>query len=248
MPTKENPSDLGTRGVSPEKLSSLWFNGPIWLKQKEKWPDQLGIAETLHASCESINVKENMYMVTEKMKEHVFKELWNKHTFWKILRISSFIKRFIHNCRNKEKLVGTIKAEEIMEAELANIKLLQEADVLKSDMELKQDEKQIWRCHGRVSGYNPIYIPKGFQLTQRIIEHHHEKTLHGGVGDTMGSVREKFWIPNLRVAVKKVIRGCNLCKRYRVKPLLPPTRAMLPHFRTNDIEPFAVTVSILPVH
>ena len=57
----------------------------------------------------------------------------------------------------------------------------------------------------------------------------------------MGSVREKFWIPNLRVAVKKVIRGCNLCKRYRVKPLLPPKRAMLPSFRTNDIEPFAVT-------
>ena len=77
VPKKENPSDLGTRGVSPEKLSSLWFNGPIWLKQKGKWPDQLGIAETLHASCESINVKENIYMVTEKMKEHVFKELWN---------------------------------------------------------------------------------------------------------------------------------------------------------------------------
>ena len=35
VPTKENPSDLGTRGVSPEKLSSLWFNGSTWLKHKE---------------------------------------------------------------------------------------------------------------------------------------------------------------------------------------------------------------------
>nr|XP_047129480.1 uncharacterized protein LOC124809432 [Hydra vulgaris] len=40
VPTKENPSDLGTRGVSPEKLSSLWFNGPIWLSYKENWPNQ----------------------------------------------------------------------------------------------------------------------------------------------------------------------------------------------------------------
>ena len=108
-------------------------------------------------------------------------------------------------------------------------------------MELKQDENQLWRCHGRISGYNPIFVLKGFQLTLRIIEHHHKKTLHGGVGDTMGSIRERFWIPNLRVALKKVIRGCNLCKRYRVKPLLPPTRAMLPHFRTEDVEPFTVT-------
>ncbi|XP_065642900.1 uncharacterized protein LOC136074502 [Hydra vulgaris] len=129
----------------------------------------------------------------------------------------------------------------MIEAELANIKLLQEVVVLKSDVELKQDENQLWRCHGRISGYNPIFVPKAFQLTLQIIEHHQKKTLHGGVGDIMGSIRERFWIPNLRVAVKKVIRGCNLCKRYRVKPLLPPTRAMLPHFRTEDVEPFTVT-------
>ncbi|XP_065664579.1 uncharacterized protein LOC136086222 [Hydra vulgaris] len=129
----------------------------------------------------------------------------------------------------------------MIEADLANIKPLQEVVVLKSDVELKQNENQLWRCHGRISGYNPIFVPKGFQLALRIIEYHHKKTLHEGVGDTMGSIREKFWIPNLRVAVKKVIRGCNFCKRYRVKPLLPPTRAMLPHFRTEDVEPSTVT-------
>ena len=228
--------------MSPEKLSSLWFKGPTWLKHKENWPTQPEIVETPYASCESIGVKENVGMVTEEIKGRpILEELWSKHKYWKILRISSFIKRFIYNCRNKEKIVGPIKTEEMMEAELANIKLLQEVVVLKSDVELKQDENQLWRCHGRISGYNPIFLPKGFQLTLRIIEHHHKKTLHGGVGDTMGSIRERFWIPNLRDAVRKVIRGCNLCKRYRVKPLLPPTRAMLPHFRTEDVEPFTVT-------
>ena len=236
VPTKENPNNLGTSGVSPEKLSSFWFNGPTWLEHKENWPTQPEIVETPYASCESIGVKENVGMVTEEIKGRpILEELWSKHKYWKILRISSFIKRFIYNCRNKEKIVGPIKTEEMIEAELANIKLLQEVVVLKSDVELKQDENQLWRCHGRISGYNPIFVPKGFQLTLRIIEHHHKKTLYGGVEDTMGSIRERFWIPNLRVAVKKVIRGCNLCKRYRVKPLLPPTRAMLPHFRTEDV-------------
>ena len=122
----------------------------------------------------------------------------------------------------------------MIEAELANIKLLQEVVVLKSDVELKQDENQLWRCHGRISGYNPTFVPKGFQLSLRIIEHHHKKTLHRGVGDTNGSIRERFWILNLIVAVKKLIRGCNLYKIYRVKPLLP-------HFRNEDVEPFTVT-------
>ncbi|XP_065668049.1 uncharacterized protein LOC136088288 [Hydra vulgaris] len=242
VPTKENPSDLGTRGVSPEKLTSLWFNGPIWLKHKENWPIQPEIFETPNALCETIHLRENVSMATEEIKGlHIFKEILSKHKYWKIIRISSFIKKFIYNCRNEEKITGPLNAEEMIEAELVNLKLLQEAVAIKSNVELKQDEKQLWRCHGKVSGYNPIFVPKGFQLTLKIIEYHHAKTLHGGVGDTMSSIRERFWIPNLRVAVKKVIRECNLCKRYRVKPLLPPTRAMLPRFRTENIEPFTVT-------
>ena len=52
-----------------------------------------------------------------------------------------------------------------------------------------------------------------FKLTLRIVEHHHTNMLHGGVGDTMGSIRERFWISNLIVAVKMFICGCNLCNR-----------------------------------
>ncbi|XP_047137799.1 uncharacterized protein LOC124814303 [Hydra vulgaris] len=126
----------------------------------------------------------------------------------------------------------------MIEAETVNIKHLQGPAVLKANVKLKQDEKKNWRSHERVTEYNPIFIPKVFLLTLRIIEHHHTKTLHGGVGDTMGSIRERFWIPNFRVSVKKVIRGCSLCKRYRVKPLLSPTKAS---FRTDNVELFAVS-------
>ncbi|XP_047122977.1 uncharacterized protein LOC124806269 [Hydra vulgaris] len=243
VPTKENPGDLGTRGVSPEKFSSFWFNGPIWLSYKENWPNQSEIFDKSYGTlCESIALKENVWMVTEEIKENrTFKELWNKYNYWKILRISSFMKWFIYNCRNKEKIVGPIKMEEMIEAETVNIKHLQRSVELKANVELKQDEKNLWRCHGRVTGYSSILIPKGFLLTLRIIEHHHTKTLHGGVGDTMGSIRERFLIPSLRMAVKKVIRSCNLCKGYRVKALLPPTKEMLPHFRTDNVELFAVS-------
>ena len=74
-----------------------------------------------------------------------------------------------------------------------------------------------------------------------IINHHHKKTLHGEVSSTISNVREKFWIPRLRVLVKKVVHRCNLCKRYRVKPLSSPKKAKLPSYRTKKVEHFAVT-------
>ena len=37
---KENPSDLLSRGVSANMLenSSLWWEGPSWLKERNSWP------------------------------------------------------------------------------------------------------------------------------------------------------------------------------------------------------------------
>ena len=87
----------------------------------------------------------------------------------------------------KEKIVCQMNTQE----KRTNIKLLHESVALKSHMK-----------------------PKGMQLTLRMIEHHHTKKIHGRVGDTMGCVREKFSIPNLRVAVKKVICGINFRRRY----------------------------------
>ena len=43
--------------------------------------------------------------------------------------------------------------------------------------------------------------------------------LHGGVSVTMCRKREKFWVPKLRSWTKKVIQNCNVCKRYREKPI-----------------------------
>ena len=33
VPTKDNPSDLGTKGAAPDKLEDLWYKGPDWLQQ-----------------------------------------------------------------------------------------------------------------------------------------------------------------------------------------------------------------------
>lgn len=57
----------------------------------------------------------------------------------------------------------------------------------------------------------------------------------------MSKVRERFWVQKLRSFIKRIVHNCNLCKRFRVKPLSAPTKSMLPEFRAELKDPFLVT-------
>ena len=49
VPTDENASDLGTRGVAPSKL-----NGFLWLSNRLEWPSQPEITETAKALLKAL--------------------------------------------------------------------------------------------------------------------------------------------------------------------------------------------------
>ena len=62
-----------------------------------------------------------------------------------------------------------------------------------------------------------------------------------GVADTMAALRDEWWIPKLRVLVKKQIRQCNVCKVFTAKPFGAPMTAALPEFRMEASRPFQYT-------
>ena len=45
VPTAENPSDQGSRGMAPSKMGEMWFRGPNWLSTQEEWPDQSEVTQ-----------------------------------------------------------------------------------------------------------------------------------------------------------------------------------------------------------
>ena len=58
---------------------------------------------------------------------------------------------------------------------------------------------------------------------------------------TIRGIRERFWIPKLRSAIKNIIYNCNLCKRYYKRPLKPSATGRLPRFCRELGEPFQTT-------
>ena len=56
----------------------------------------------------------------------------------------------------------------------------------------------------------------------------------------MTKVREQYWVPRLRRLVKKVIKECFKCRRFRAKPVARPPMGNLPRDRTEGNRPFQV--------
>ena len=111
-------------------------------------------------------------------------------------------------------------------------------DRLQLNLQLNQD--RLLECRGRLQGIYPIYIPDGTIFAEKLIQHAHKATLHGGVGLTMAKVREQYWIPRLQQQVKRVIKQCHSCKRFQAVALATPPIRQLPLERTKGSGAFEV--------
>lgn len=188
VPTSENPSDLGTRGAAPDKLTQLWFKGPSWISDEEENPKQPAIVETDEAKLE--RGKKEALMLTEDKTQETLKRwsgLLNKFPYWKLLRITAYVRHFTDGCR-KRRRNGPLTKFEIMEAEKTWVQIAQQTCDMTTNLKLTADDSGVMRCDERIQGYKPIFIPRKSALARRIIEHCHLQTLHGGVAATMNRV------------------------------------------------------------
>ena len=185
------------------------------------WPSQSEVCETSETVVETVKPKfENQLLAKEEEKNLIVDQLLHKYSsYWKLLRVTAHVKRFGNNCKKTEKQKGPLKTEELQVAERFWITHAQAVRVPKSDVNLEKDEDGILRCVSRVPGYYPIFLPQECELTSLVALKVHKQMLHGGVSVTMCRMREQFWVPKLRSWTKKVIQNCNVCKRYREKPI-----------------------------
>ena len=173
--TKENPSDIPTRGLSSLELkdSLLWWKGPQWLEKDPKdWPTwnvEKIDKEVLEAIQSEEKVLYEATMVSEATKaENIptpFGISGNRFSsFTKLLRVTAYVNRFIMKLKKVNNLNGPITAEEMDAAKVKWIKYLQrkhfleikqgnvtlKKDIVNNQLNPKMDKDGIIRCYGRL--------------------------------------------------------------------------------------------------
>jgi hypothetical protein len=108
VPTKDNPSDLGTRGSTPSKLGDLWFAGPVWLSSRDQWPKQPEISETKESAEEEIPHK-TLAMTEVDRDQAMIDEMLRKFSYKKLLRVTAYMIRFMGSAKGGSKMERIVK-------------------------------------------------------------------------------------------------------------------------------------------
>lgn len=257
VPTKDNPADHVSRGLTVDELiSSNWFTGPGFLWNKEI---ALSPSEVPELQLRDSEVRSFQTLNTKVVEQGSIVNRLCKFSSWShVVRAIARIQRRI----NKDKSSGLSTVEERESAECLIVKLLQkhvfhtELKVLSKGAQLSSrnelynlnpflDSDGVLKVGGRLSNSSlchslkhPVIIPKNHHITRLIIADCHEKVKHQGKGFTINEIRSKgFWIPGINRAVASYVHNCVTCRKHR-RPVEEQRMADLPSERVNPSPPF----------
>lgn len=87
----------------------------------------------------------------------------------------------------------------------------------------------------------PVILPKKHPVTDKLLEYYHQQVAHGNSETAVNEIRQRFYIPNLRVEMKRIGKTCVWCKVQKCRPK-NPRMAPLPESRvTPNLPPFTHT-------
>ncbi|GFY36200.1 integrase_H2C2 domain-containing protein [Trichonephila clavipes] len=235
---RENPADYVSRGANLETIinSQFWMHGPQWLRTTENnWPKSLNCDFSSTDPCES---EEQVFTFACELNTASIINLRKFSSLQKLLRVTSWVLRFVHNIRNRfNKRSDDLSTEEIDGAEKFWILLVQrdafaeEVNCLRARKLLLKtsvilefnpflDSDELIRVGGRLQkskfSYlqkHPIILPAKHYFVNLMVRDS-RKVFHGGVSETLLEIRERFWLIKGRQTVKNILKKCLICKRF----------------------------------
>jgi len=263
--SKDNPADCATRGLYPSQLAShkLWWQGPEWLGLPEpRWPawDQCSIKELSDEEVVSHVVLHD----NAENQSHELPLLRRVSSYTRLIRVTAWILRYVHNSRHQPRRQGPLKTSELEDAEerwmlkvqqsafSAEIELLRKGKCLPRSSRIITfrpfiDKKGILRVGGRLglgklsfAKRHPIILPRDHRMVELLIVHEHLRLLHAGPTLVSVSLAQKFCIVRGRCAIRAKIHECVRCKRVEAKPK-PQLLGQLPLARLKPGDVFSNT-------
>ena len=245
-PTGHNPTDLPSRGRVPAaENENLWWHGPDWLYSTTMaTPFSISVTSPGEKTSGSSGSDHRIECEAHVVQEEALPlgsfdlDLTKFSSLTRMVRVTSWAKRFIDNTRNRERVsLPYLTAEELRTARDQCIHAIQYAqrtaykDIIGcikkgksndmiSKLQLFLDDNNLIRCNARLqhsdlpdSTIYPILLPRSHPITSLIIRHNHLNLLHSGASQTLSRVRQTFWIPAGRRAVKAEVAKCLVCQR-----------------------------------
>ena len=255
IPGAQNPADLGTRGMRANEIaSSVWLNGPAWLRDNEAhWPKVI-------AACTTVEDTSDASQVVTLLPNKSLEIQWERFNSWtKLFHTICYILRW----RNSNRVRGLISLDEYHYAERIAFKMIQkesfatEDDTLVNGKELSSksnlaqlcpflDDEGIMKTRGRLSkaGFefdtkHPIFLPSKHPATRLMMLKCHLDNYHQGVESMRHGLQHKFWILGLGNALRNNKNCCVPCRKYNAA-VQAPIMAGLPRERVEKVD-FPVT-------
>ena len=146
-------------------ISRIWWEGPSWLPDKTKWPDQPFITSTTGSDKESKCIKELVTTAIQSNQKSEYNYLLSKYDLHKTFRTLAWVYWFINNSR-KVKKSGPLATGETGRRRKYLIKQAQR-EVEHSEkfvdnqkrLNLHKNQEGIYECWGRTEGAYSICIP-----------------------------------------------------------------------------------------
>ncbi|XP_064480512.1 uncharacterized protein LOC135394016 [Ornithodoros turicata] len=223
-PSKENPADLMTRGISAQRLieSQLWWKGPPWIVSDESsWP---GRPPTTRFASEELEEMKSQVLTTATSTSTVpvLLDINKYSSVLKLHRTTAWVLRYIHNLKSHVRRSGVLSTEEIEKAEVHwittvqrmtfqhELSCIEKGSKIPSNSPLRDltpfiDNDGIIRAggrlqfsHGTYDERHPRILPGDHHYTKLLVRQTHHQLLHAGIRDTLLQLRENFWTSRQR--------------------------------------------------
>ncbi|VDP33552.1 unnamed protein product [Heligmosomoides polygyrus] len=244
--TTINPADAATRILSKQEFNdhSLWWNGQLI----SAYPNKTGLLKKSSVYrkrrsrwAKPFHLRQPPRLSTARWLERITKRT-NPDLRDKLLsRIPEL--RFHY----EDDFITVPEAERTSKLLLRNhqqVHVEEKINPQKDRLIPSKDPEGIIRCRGRLQQSHlpdeskfPILVGAQSALASLIIKDAHA-SFHLGTAHTMTRVREKFWIPQLRRQVQKILRRCVPCQRMNNRPYRYPEMSDLPARRVTPSRPF----------
>ncbi|XP_055523209.1 uncharacterized protein LOC129717358 [Wyeomyia smithii] len=255
VPSKLNVADDATKWNSGPSFDpeNRWYQGPPFLRNpKEQWPGQSVVEDEADVACEELRLVGVHQAAEEVIRVERFSN-WDR-----LLRAMAYVHRAVRiwkrtlgrkSRRHVLDQEDIVKAMETLWRQAQSQAYVEEVHALNHGCSVGRssplyplvpfiDEHGVVRIGSRIGSAPhipyatkyPVVLPRDHRITFLLVQSVHRRFLHANGETVCNELRQEFYIPKLRVFVKKVSRSCQYCKVKKSTPR-PPLMGPLPRVR-----------------